>query len=392
MMKKIIFMGFVITFLIAASFVRADQVNMNISVNGTSNLNITVNADDTLARQMASQAQSDLNNTQTDVYGTMHHSGPKDMILNEITNGTGNPINGTEGMDKINEVCNDPYLQQWLSQLGNLPPQGFVDYVKALGYDDEAHADLIWNMCQEKYIQDNEGKWSAVGGGMIPGDLLSILKDSVGWLMGSGNTIYAQSKDIAMTLDSYFANKNDVWTLNNKINQLQLRVEALERTTENVSAEAYCQAKLDMMKEYNLTGVKCGTNSTMYWNAKKAGFDNYDTIAYNDCTENWLCVKWSDCTNGTQTRKCVDKNNCGTFYSKPAESQVCDSKQISAQQSISNPSIDASKVEILSTDQLLEKYMPMLMIAMLSIPVSLIIFGIKRDRDRKKKKNINFSY
>jgi hypothetical protein len=388
MMKKIIFIGFVITFLIAASFVKADQVNMNISVNGTSNLDITVNADDTLAREMASQTHSELNETQTDIYGTMHSSGPKDMILDEIRAGAGNPINGTEGMDKINEVCNDPYLQQWLSQLGNLPPQGFVDYVKALGYDDEAHADLIWNMCQEKYIQDNEGKWSSdnVGGGILPGDLLSILRDAVGWLMGSGNTIYAQSKDIAITLDSYFASDQDVWVLNNKINQLQMRVEALERTTENVSAEAYCQAKLDMMKEYNLTGVKCGTNSTMYWNAKKAGFDNYDTIAYNGCTEDWLCVKWSDCIDGIQTRKCIDKNNCGTFYSKPAESQVCDSKQVSAQQSISSPSNAASKVETLSTEQFMEKYMSLLMIALLSIPASLIIFGIKRDRDRKKRR------
>jgi hypothetical protein len=38
-----------------SSLASADQVNMNISVNGTSNLNITIDADDTLARQMINQ-------------------------------------------------------------------------------------------------------------------------------------------------------------------------------------------------------------------------------------------------------------------------------------------------------------------------------------------------
>jgi len=395
-MKKLFLIGFVLIFLIGVSFVKADQVNMNISVNGTSNLNITVNADDTLAREMASQAQSNLNNTQTDVYGTMQGSGPRDMLLDEIRAGAGNPITDADNVTKINEICNDPYLQQWLSKIGDLPPLGFVNYVKALGYDDEAHVNLVWTMCQQKYIKEHEGTWSSdlVGGGMQPGDLLSVLRDVVNWLMGSGSTTYSQSKDIATTLDSYFASDNDIWILNNKINQLQLRLEALERTMENTSAEAYCQAKLDMMEEYNLTGVKCGTNSTMYWNAKKAGFDNYDTIAYKDCNEDWICVKWSDCVDGTQTRKCVDKNDCGTFSSKPAETQTCEvsSQQTALPQSIApTPSKSVTKVEsfVPLSQLILENYMSILVMALISIPSALIIVGIKKDRNRINKKDRN---
>jgi hypothetical protein len=334
-------------------------------------------------------AREAINETQTDVYGTMTGSGPKDLVLNEISRGYGNPINGTEGLNSIDEICNDPSLNQWLSQISSLPPQGFVDYLKALGYDDEAHINFIWTMCQQKYIKENEGKWSSdlVGGGIQQGDLVSIFRDAINWLMGNGESVYSKAKDLAMILDSYFASDRDVWILSNRISQLELRTEALERAMENTSAEAYCQAKLDMMKEYNLTGVKCGINSTMYWNAKKAGFDNYDTIAYKDCSEDWICVKWSDCVDGTQTRKCVDKNDCGTFSSKPAETQTC---QVSSQRTTLPQSIvptlksTTSKVESFVTmSQLItENYMSILLMALILIPAALIIVGIKKDRNR----------
>jgi hypothetical protein len=49
------------------------------------------------------------------------------------------------------------------------------------------------------------------------------------------------------------------------------------------------------------------------------------TIEYppTTCTENWQCTDWSSCINNTQTRTCADSNNCGTTYTKPAESQSC---------------------------------------------------------------------
>jgi len=327
-MKLIIAM--LIGMILLALLVKADTVNMEINVNGTSNLNITVNADDTLARAM-------INETQTDTYGTMHNSGPKDMILEEIKSGAGNPVNGAEGLTAINEICNDLYLQQYLNQIGNLPPEGFVNYVKALGYDDESHINLIWTMCQQEYINQHQNSWSQdlIGGGIQQGDLFTILKAAIDWLNGNGESIYIKAKDIGKVLDSYFASDKDVWTLSNKIKSLELRVEALERTAEEIAAEAYCQAKIDMMGDYNLTGVKCGTNSTMYWNAKRAGFDNYDIISYKTCDEDWICTDWSECIDGKQNRKCVDKNDCGSFDAKPLEIMECknlEQKEVKASQ------------------------------------------------------------
>jgi hypothetical protein len=92
---------------------------------------------------------------------------------------------------------------------------------------------------------------------------------------------------------------------------------------EQVAPAAYCQGKLDLMKEYNLTGVKCGVNSTTYWNAGKSGFDGYDIITYTDCTQEWRCSEWSSCYNGLQSRACSDKNGCGSFEMMPDTSREC---------------------------------------------------------------------
>jgi hypothetical protein len=320
-MKKIIIL--LISIVLIASLARADTVNMNISVNGTANLNVTVNADDTLARQEISDTQVALNETQSDVYGTMTGSGPKDLILNEIDRGYGNPINGTGSLGSINEICSDAYLQQWLDKISLLPPKEFVDYVKTLGYDDESHINLIWTMCQQKYINQNQAQWSSDTVGMQGTDIFNYFKAVVNWLNTGEVSIYPNVEDVGTLLRNYFATNKDVHTLANKVKELEIRIEALERTMENTSSEEYCQSKIDLMKEYNLTGVRCGINSTIYWNAKKSNFNNYDTIAYTSCTEDWSCSDWSDCVSNLQTRKCVDKNGCGTFDNKPSESRGC---------------------------------------------------------------------
>ncbi len=42
------------------------------------------------------------------------------------------------------------------------------------------------------------------------------------------------------------------------------------------------------------------------------------------CNPDWQCSEWSECSkSGTQTRKCVDKNDCETKVGKPTESQSC---------------------------------------------------------------------
>ncbi len=332
-----------------------------------------------------------INETQTDTYGTMTGSGPKDVVLNEIANAGGNPIPDPEDFTTINQICNDPGLQQYLNEIASLPPLGFVDYLKALGYDDESHINFIWTMCQQEYINQHQGMWSQdlVGGGVQQGDLVSIFRSAIGWLTGNGETVYMHAKELAMVLESYFASDKDVWYLANRVKQLELRVEALERTLEEVAPEEYCDSKLDMMKEYNLTGVKCGINSTQYWNAKKAGFDNYETIAYRDCEEDWICTDWSECEDGSQTRKCVDKYDCGTFYNKPEESRKC---AISLQKIFEEPfkpNTEASELEAskelghASIEQILsENYLAIinvLLVMLVSIPASLIFIGIRKD-------------
>lgn len=42
------------------------------------------------------------------------------------------------------------------------------------------------------------------------------------------------------------------------------------------------------------------------------------------CEPNWSCTEWSECyPNGTQYRKCVDLNNCGSTEGKPEEVRRC---------------------------------------------------------------------
>ncbi|MFH1473809.1 MAG: PGF-pre-PGF domain-containing protein [Candidatus Aenigmatarchaeota archaeon] len=41
------------------------------------------------------------------------------------------------------------------------------------------------------------------------------------------------------------------------------------------------------------------------------------------CTESWSCTEWSECADNLQTRGCTDFGACGTYASKPFESQEC---------------------------------------------------------------------
>ncbi len=44
-----------------------------------------------------------------------------------------------------------------------------------------------------------------------------------------------------------------------------------------------------------------------------------------ECIEDWSCPDWTtiECINATQTRTCIDLNDCGTTEFKPAETQSC---------------------------------------------------------------------
>ena len=255
--KKIMLIASLFGMILLASFVKADQVNMEISVNGSADLNIVVDADDSELRQ--------------DVWGTETGSGPKDMILDEISDMAGNSDSGqgiesipeTEGLQNIDELCNDPYLQQYLKGMGSLPPQGFIDYVKGLGYDDEAHITLIWTICQDKYISENEQGWSK-DTDFSYNSLVITIRNAMDWLTGKNKNPTDDETDIANSIDSYCASDKDVYYLVRRINDLQLRVEALENTMEQINETAYCQGKLEVLETYGLAAVKCG--DTTYHN------------------------------------------------------------------------------------------------------------------------------
>jgi len=50
---------------------------------------------------------------------------------------------------------------------------------------------------------------------------------------------------------------------------------------------------------------------------------NKTETASCSCTINWSCSDWSGCIGNQQIRTCVDVNNCGDDSEKPLESQTC---------------------------------------------------------------------
>mgnify|MGYP001605574981 CR=1 FL=1 len=54
---------------------------------------------------------------------------------------------------------------------------------------------------------------------------------------------------------------------------------------------------------------------------------NYESSSIQEqiqeCNSNWSCSSWSGCNSGTQTRSCIDSNNCGTNLNKPSTIQSC---------------------------------------------------------------------
>lgn len=52
------------------------------------------------------------------------------------------------------------------------------------------------------------------------------------------------------------------------------------------------------------------------------------TIAQEECEEEWTCTDWSLCNEeGVATRRCTDRNRCGTEIYKPLESQPCSTEE-----------------------------------------------------------------
>ncbi|MFP4524196.1 MAG: hypothetical protein ACLFO2_02690 [Candidatus Woesearchaeota archaeon] len=43
-----------------------------------------------------------------------------------------------------------------------------------------------------------------------------------------------------------------------------------------------------------------------------------------ECTPDWTCTSWGECVNAYETRRCVDKNECGIEEDKPEERRSCE--------------------------------------------------------------------
>jgi len=78
-----------------------------------------------------------------------------------------------------------------------------------------------------------------------------------------------------------------------------------------------------------VTETTTNTNTTTTNNTAETTVTETTTTTNNitatACTENWSCGSWDTCTDGRQTRTCVDASGCGTTVNKPAISQSCDS-------------------------------------------------------------------
>jgi len=93
-----------------------------------------------------------------------------------------------------------------------------------------------------------------------------------------GTEYHPAADSIFTSLNSVFVNRVDEQLINEKLDNLNMRVLMLEKTMEKVNATAYCEGKMAVMKEYNLTWVKCGTNSTYYYNVDPKQFGGNDII------------------------------------------------------------------------------------------------------------------
>jgi len=232
--------------ILSVSVVLADDVNMEINVNGTASLNITVESEDSELRE--------------DVYGTEGSSPAEDILLQYINEHKDDP---NPGWESVEEFCTDPAFTDYFASLGSIPPAGFIQHLKAIGYDDEAHITLIWTMCQDQYIQENERQWSTDRDFDFD-SLEHSIRDAINWLLGVYTSPTENEMEIGRSLDSYFASDRDTSYLLRRINDLAFRVEALENTMDEIASEAYCRGKLQVMFDYHLDGVKC--DDTTYFN------------------------------------------------------------------------------------------------------------------------------
>ena len=105
---------------------------------------------------------------------------------------------------------------------------------------------------------------SQLRGGKIEWSDLKYLFEYMAVWFNEGRGIVDQRViDIFSSLNRVFVNRIDGALMNTKLNDLNYRTTALEKTIEEMNSEAYCQGKIDTMTQFKLNSVKCG-NTTYY--------------------------------------------------------------------------------------------------------------------------------
>ncbi|MFH1608152.1 MAG: hypothetical protein ABIA78_03385 [archaeon] len=67
---------------------------------------------------------------------------------------------------------------------------------------------------------------------------------------------------------------------------------------------------------YNITVTTVNSTTTLNTNIL--------TIVSAPCNPNWNCTEWSSCIQGSQTRNCINLNDCPFLKNKPETSKSCD--------------------------------------------------------------------
>ena len=116
------------------------------------------------------------------------------------------------------------------------------------------------------YIQQNEESWTIDrdSPGMLLRELINHVRYGVEWFLGLNKYASEAEKEFIYQLSRVFATKPELEQLRIENQQLKLRIEALERTMEELNPEVYCQGKLEMMVDYDMRWVTCG--ETKYHN------------------------------------------------------------------------------------------------------------------------------
>ncbi|MBN2422150.1 hypothetical protein JXB41_02895 [Candidatus Woesearchaeota archaeon] len=67
-----------------------------------------------------------------------------------------------------------------------------------------------------------------------------------------------------------------------------------------------------------------GSSGSSRRHSSGGGFIVQTADEEDECSPEWVCSEWSDCTDNLQKRACVDNNKCDTEEAKPAEQRDCE--------------------------------------------------------------------